>query len=384
MGGVKQRWLEMEARHLSSVPDKHICPRHIEDRTINNFIKKNYTAGYCDYCRKDVKVVPLEDLMEFIMDGILQFYEDAANFMSYNSREGGYLGEIYTPDEVIQEHIELNAAPFEVIEDIVDSIEGVAWAQPDLYCDNIKDDLEYQWAYFKEIIKHKSRYLFGSVGTGQLKAMRILRGVGRLISELKIVKKIPKGTRLYRCRQHGPTLKIKEFSEITAPSNNNAIYPNRFSPSGIAMFYAAFDTDTAILETVSRTDKTRKYITIGEFETLEDEWVVDFSRLPKIPSIFGIKSKKRYYLLLYLYSFVRDITKPVEKDGKEHTEYVPTQVVTEFFRYPFNKNKTKEVSGIVYPSAQKEGSSACVFFWDNIESSSRVKLNNLQRKKIKT
>ncbi len=44
--------------------------------------------------------------------------------MSYNSREGGYLGEIYTPDELIQEHIELNAEPFEVIEDIVNSIEG--------------------------------------------------------------------------------------------------------------------------------------------------------------------------------------------------------------------------------------------------------------------
>ena len=87
------------------------------------------------------------------------FYEDAANFMSYNSREGGYLGEIYTPDELIQEHIELNAEPFEIIEDIVNSIEDIAWAQPDLYYDNIKDDLEFQWKYFKEIIKHKSPYL---------------------------------------------------------------------------------------------------------------------------------------------------------------------------------------------------------------------------------
>jgi hypothetical protein len=38
----------------------------------------------------------LEDLMEFIMDGISNFYEDAANFMSYNSREAVILEKLYS------------------------------------------------------------------------------------------------------------------------------------------------------------------------------------------------------------------------------------------------------------------------------------------------
>lgn len=47
------------------------------------------------------------------------------------------------------------------------------------------------------------------------------------------------------------------------------------------MFYSAFDIDTAILETISRTDKYKKYVTIAEFETLENQIVVDFNKLPK-------------------------------------------------------------------------------------------------------
>ena len=194
---------------------------------------------------------------------------------------------------------------------------------------------------------------------------------------------VPAGTKLYRCRQHDFKTKLTDFDELSAPPNKKAIYPNRFSPSGISMFYSAFDIDTAILETISRTDKYKKYVTIAEFETLENQYVVDFSKLPKIPSIFGIKDKKRHYLILFLYSFVRDMTKEIIKDGKEHTEYVPTQVVTEYMRYPFNKNRKNKISGIIYPSAQNRSHKSAVFFWDNEESKKEVKLNVLKRRKIK-
>jgi hypothetical protein len=144
MGQVKQRMIEMDARNLSSVPDKNLCIKHIDDNTIKRFIRKNYTSGYCDYCEKEVKVVSLEDLLEFMMLGISNFYEDAANFMSYNGREGGYLGETFDPDELIQERIGLETDPFELTEDIVNSIEDIAWSEPDMYYDTERDELMYQ------------------------------------------------------------------------------------------------------------------------------------------------------------------------------------------------------------------------------------------------
>ena len=94
------------------------------------------------------------------MRGISNFYEDAANFMSYDSREGGYLGETYDPNELIQERIGLETDPFELTEDIVNSIDNISWSEPDRYYDTERDELMYQWSFFKNLIKHKSRYLF--------------------------------------------------------------------------------------------------------------------------------------------------------------------------------------------------------------------------------
>jgi hypothetical protein len=381
MGGVKKRWMELESRHISHLPDKKICIKHLKDKGIYNFIKRNYSYGYCDYCHKEVNVVEFEELMNFIMERISIFYEDAANFMSYNSREGGYLGEIYTPDELIQEQVELDADPFEVIEDIVNCIDDIAWAQPDLYYDNITDELEYQWQYFKKLIKHTSRYLFSSGNSIESKAFKILQQVGKSIVTLNIIKKLPKGTKLYRCRQHNLKLKLSSIQEITSPPNDLAIYPNRFSPSGISMFYSAFDSETSILETISRENKSNKYITIGEFETLDDYYVVDFSKL-KLPSFFSIKNKRKYYLQQFLYGFAKDITNDIKKDGQEHTEYVPTQVVTEFLKFTFNKNRKYKIEGIIYPSSKKNKHNSSVFFWDNTMSIQKLKLNSLRRLKI--
>lgn len=80
---------------------------------------------------------------------------------------------------------------------------------------------------------------------------------------------------------------------------------------------------------------------------------------------------------------VRDFTKDVKKDGKEHIEYVPTQVVTEFFRYSFNKNRKYKIDGIIYPSSKNNKNEALVFFWDNEESEKLLNLKSLKKEKIK-
>jgi hypothetical protein len=40
----------------------------------------------------------------------------------------------------------------------------------------------------------------------------------------------------------------------------------------------------------------------------------------------------RWQGLKFLHDFSREISSPVEKDGREHIEYVPTQILTEFIR----------------------------------------------------
>jgi len=54
-------------------------------------------------------------------------------------------------------------------------------------------------------------------------------------------------------------------------------------------------------------------------------------------------------------------------DGYEHIEYVPTQVVTEYFRYVVPEIAIYKIDGIVYPSAKEGGKNCCVLFFDNDE-----------------
>ena len=353
MGYTKQKQIELEESNISNVPDKNVCVKHFEDKSIKYFIRKNYSLGHCDYCNKEVKVVSFEMLLNFIMTGISNFYEDAANFMNYESREGGYFGDTYTPEELILEYVELITDPFEISEDIINSIENIAWAKPDLYYDNQSDELLNLWNYFKNIIKHKSRYLFKSQNVSSedeySDAFKILYEVGKITKRLNLIQKINKGTKIYRCRQHNfsESEKLKNIEELVSPIIEKAIYSNRFSPSGISMLYSAFDECTAILETVKMEDKKMNRIAIPEFILDKDIFVIDFNKLPEMPSIFNYKKIKNYYLISFLYDLVRDFTMEVVKDGKEHIGYVPTQVVTEFFRFPFNKNRKNKIEGLI-------------------------------------
>jgi hypothetical protein len=47
------------------------------------------------------------------------------------------------------------------------------------------------------------------------------------------------------------------------------------------------------------------------------------------PSLFDEQRRHLRAGLSFLHDFAADLAKPIEKDGREHIEYVPTQIVTE-------------------------------------------------------
>jgi hypothetical protein len=66
--------------------------------------------------------------------------------------------------------------------------------------------------------------------------------------------------------------------------------------------------------------------------------------------------------LIFLEKFVEAISQPVEKDGCEHIDYVPSQVVSEYFALIFQVSRGKHLDGIVYPSAVRPGGRNLVLF----------------------
>jgi hypothetical protein len=89
--------------------------------------------------------------------------------------------------------------------------------------------------------------------------------------------------------------------------------------------------------------------------------ILDLTVMPPSPSIFDRDSRATRSGILFLNEFVDDLKQPVMKDGKEHVEYVPTQVVTEYFRHAFDANGDF-VRGILYPSSLNDGVCCVLFF----------------------
>ncbi|WPX17187.1 RES family NAD+ phosphorylase [Pseudomonas sp. 10S4] len=140
--------------------------------------------------------------------------------------------------------------------------------------------------------------------------------------------------------------------------------PNRMSPVGIPMFYGAFDLNTAIREIYEPDNAKGKKVASGEFTALRNLRVVDLSKSLPIPSLFDpkLQTLRNYYR--FMNNFINDFTKPIERSDRAHAEYVPTQVVTEYFRHVYRTGDGAQIDGIIYPSS-KTGQKAIVIFADS-------------------
>lgn len=112
-----------------------------------------------------------------------------------------------------------------------------------------------------------------------------------------------------------------------------------------------------------------RFFTTAEFILKKELNIVDLSTLPNMPSPFDQRRIKDHYRISFIKDFVKDLMAPIDRDGRVHIDYVPTQVITEYFRFPFSDKLrgSIRIDGIIYPSS-KNGKKACVLFFDNTES----------------
>ena len=187
-----------------------------------------------------------------------------------------------------------------------------------------------------------------------------------------MVKTLPAGTELIRARRHKPTEHFDTMADLGTPPKRKAS-TNRMSPSGIAMFYGAFDAKTAIAEVCSDPTDDALMVTSAPFVLRKPMRVIDLTAVPPVPSVFDRQRAEQRVPSLFLRGFVRDFVKPVKKDGREHIEYVPTQIVTEYVRRVFRDRSGEKVHGIIYPSSVEDGLS-CVLFLESAPDSERAHL----------
>lgn len=125
------------------------------------------------------------------------------------------------------------------------------------------------------------------------------------------------------------------------------------SPAGISMFYAAADIDTACAEVLAtRRKDDERVLTGARWTSTRPMHVLDLTALPEVLSFYARLRYEREELS-FPHEFVRNISQPVAPDRREYTEYVPTQILTEYFRHRYRAQDNCRLDGIIGRPAQR-------------------------------
>lgn len=89
---------------------------------------------------------------------------------------------------------------------------------------------------------------------------------------------------------------------------------------------------------------------------------VDLTEIPELPSIFNVDKRSERDALIFLKSFVAAIAAPIAKDGRQHVDYVPSQIMCEYLYQKMNLGTGKRIGALLYPSSLDPGGVNIVIF----------------------
>jgi hypothetical protein len=364
MGMAKRFFMRQEEEGWRSVGDKYVCPKCFEDYAIQDFIRSSASEKCCSYCGKRSRspiAAEMDEVLSFIARGLHREYEDPAeNVGRDNESESGWAIE---PQDTYDLFCDLGFGdgPEELFQDLVSSFSDCQWVQRNPYGLLACDEWRYSWEEFSNQVKHKCRFVFFEVATRgssdwEPEPHTILPTLGRLVTEQGLVKTVPVAQRVFRVRQHDGSKPIKLAADIGTPPPASAIQ-SRMSGAGIPMFYGASDEKTAMAETV-QPSTVKPFVTVGQFESIRPLQLLDLTNLPDVPSLFDEARYEFRMPLIFLSCFVDEVAKPIARDGHEHVDYIPTQIVAEYFRHLFRLADGSKLDGVIYPSS-KSASGIC-------------------------
>jgi hypothetical protein len=350
-------------------PDRYACPDCVTDSYLASILAAKLEDEPCSYCGA-AQAADISFLLDEMKETILLGYTDPAEQLPYESREGGYQGEVLSAQQIVYEFDPWTECD-QLLDDVASAFDqGSFWCKRDYFGLSHYEMLDYSWDDFSEQVKHRTRYLFlqelntDREYSDQIPPREMLDVLGDIFKEFELFHELPQAADLFRVRVVDASVHPATAADLGTPPREAAKFPNRMSPAGIPMFYAGLDEVTAILETYDPiADKGRK-IALARFRSNRPLTLLDLTSLPAVPSMFDSRQRNERPRVEFLRSFEDDFTKPVDKDTEAHTEYVPTQIVTEFVRHRLRTPGDEPVDGILYRSSRTRTSTAVVIFAD--------------------
>lgn len=354
MGLAKAAMIERDERGWADV-DKKVCADCVEDEYLKALIDGEEVADTCDYCGRHSRgpiAAPVELVLTAVAATAHYFYCDPNNAgVPY---EGGWAASTLDTYEVLNNlDFECHEALFDDIVGAIDTVEWVHAAGGFWLSSHRHEILTHSWDSFVYLIKHQTRFFFHTRPRTnpdepeEIGPNEILAAIADAVTSRDLIVTIGADTVLVRARRRSTVDQwTLDETNLSAPPAELA-RAGRMNPAGISYLYLAMDEKTAIAEII---DGPPCGVAIGTFRTTRPLRVLDLTTLPAKPSLYDDDKREDWEVVTFLTSFVSSISKPVRKDGLEHIEYVPSQVVCEYFATVFHSADNAQLDGIIYPS----------------------------------
>lgn len=354
-------------RDIGGDDGRHVCARCFSDAGIAAAIEFFANSPKCDFCgrryRSD-KAAPVNDIAQFIVGCLRQDYDMPENVLFIDHEdEWGWAGSTQDKWDLIQDYVE---AEWEVIEALVDCVtDDHRWCEKNPASFLPGQQLGVSWESFSRYVKHRSRFMFlrgdehprgisDEPDDSFVPTRDMLDLVGHAVVTANLIRTLGPSARIFRAR---PVKQGKPWHSTAAdlgpPAESDKGPPaGRMSPAGIPIFYGALDEATALSEALESGGR----VSVGVFSPLRPLRVLDLSGRNPLPfrSIFENVTSTRRGLSGFVDAFTADIAITTERDGREHINYVPSQIVTEYFRRVFLIDGRVHLDGIIYPSTRNE------------------------------
>ena len=249
-----------------------------------------------------------------------------------------------------------------LIDQFLASFSHLQWVQRDFFALPYSEALMVGWSAFaEEAVRAASTPEIPprTAHRNEIAPRDVLGRIGEAITQCEMVTVLPAGTEIYRARVHGIGTVPRGAANLGAPRPEDATLANRMSPAGQPMFYGALDEETSVVETF--TPEKDKTVTIGRFTISEDIAVIDLAQIPRIPSLFDEERRHARRPLMFLREFSEKVSEPIPRDGREDLNYLPTQLVTKYFRTTYKPLQASPVMGLMYRSSQNERPCVALF-----------------------
>lgn len=367
-----KRQMEAEDERGFAVTDGHVCDACLDEDGLELFIREHAEEATCSYCGRHADhpiAAPADAVAELIMESVATEWCDPVHELGWDSREGGYQGATIDSWELLDEV----GSPIEGVEfqeTLIGALHSQMWCKRDYAALHLDEAFRSDWDEFVERVKYGSRFFFlldrtksQHLDPGRARsAFELLDGIGALAERGGLLVRLPAGSAFWRVRPHADRSPYTSASDLGTAPADKALQSNRMSPAGIPAFYGAEGLDTALAEARASKDADRPAWSAGRFATTSDCVVLDLVNLPEPPSLFDRDRRHLRRPLLFLAEFAAEVSKPLLGDDREHIDYVPTQVVSEFLRVAFEPETVEQVQGIRYHSAQHRDGVCVVLF----------------------